>query len=391
MNVNTALSLGIILLAGLGAARFIRKLGIPAVTSYLLVGILIGPCLHLVSEGLLRSSGLISNIALSFIAFSLGQNFLLERLRRIGRAVLSISIGGALGPWLFVTLAIWFLTEQSFAVALVFGSIAAATAPAATVMVIKEYRAKGRFTDTLLGVVAIDDAWGIILFVLSLAIAKGIVGVQGLWTNFVLSAGAHALIEILGALVLGAILGWLLCRLSHFAGGPSELLIYTLGFILLNTGAAFHLGLSVLLANISLGAIVVNIDKTGFRFFDAVRNIDSPLYVLFFVLAGANLEIGLLKSAGLVGLVYVLARIAGKFSGAFAGAQIAGAEERMKKYIGLALIPQAGVALGLALIAKLTFPEVGPAIFSTIVATTVIYELIGPLCTKFALKKAGEI
>ena len=391
MNLNTALGLGVILLAGLGSAKFIRRFGVPAVTSYLLLGILIGPCLHLVSQGLLRSSSLISNIALSFIAFSLGQNFLLERFKRIGRGVLFISIGGALGPWLLVTLGVWLLTGQSLAIALVFGSIATATAPAATVMVTKEYRARGKFTDTLLGIVAIDDAWGIILFVFSLAIAKGIIGVRGLWGNFILSAAGHALIEILGALFLGAVLGWLLWRFSRLAGNPSEFLIYTLGFILLNTGVAAHLGLSVLLANMSLGATVVNVDRASFRFFDAVRNVDSPLYVLFFVLAGANLEIGLLKSLGLLGLVYVLTRVAGKLSGAFAGAHLAHAEDKMKKYMGLALIPQAGVALGLALIAKLTFPEMGSTIFSTIVATTIIYELIGPLFTKFALKKAGEI
>ena len=398
MDINTAFSLGIILLAGLLSAKLIRKLKIPTITAYLLLGIIIGPaCFNLVSEGILTSSGLISNVVLSFIAFSIGQNFSLERFRKIGRTVLSISIGEVLLAWIVVTLSIWFFLKQPFYIALIFGAIAPATAPAAIVMVTREYKARGTFTETLLGVVAIDDAWGIILFAFCLAIAKSLAGAQEFVVTSALSGALHAGIEIGGALVLGGIMGWVLSKLSRFITNSADLLIYTLGFILFNCGIAIWLGLSVLLANMVLGAVLVNINKTSFKFFDIVRTVDSPFYLLFFVLAGVSLDVLLLKSLSALGLVYIFMRLVGKMSGATIAAYLSKAGSNVKKNIGLGLVPQAGVALGLALIAKSTFTEeisgvnVGNIIFSTIVATTVFYELIGPLCTKFALKRAGDI
>ena len=391
MSTDTALSLGIILLAGLASARLIKKLKIPTITAYLVLGIFIGPsALNLVSPNIITSSGLVSSIVLSFIAFSLGQNFSLKRFRTIGRSVLYISMGEVIGACALVTLALY-LFGKDFHIALVFGAIAAATAPATTIMVIREYKAKGEFTNTLLGVVAVDDAWGIILFAICLAIAKSLVSAHGLIANIALSGAFHAMLEILGAIILGGCLGWCLSYFSRHISEPSELLIYTLGFILLNTGICMLLGLSVLMANMVLGAVLVNVNKTSFKFFDALRGIDSPFYLLFFVLAGANLEVGLLGKIGLLGLIYLFTRVAGKIAGATIGARIVHAEDRIQKYIGLGLIPQAGVALGLALIAKSTFGDAGSVIFSTIVATTIVYELIGPLFTKLALKKAGEI
>ena len=392
MDINTILSLSIILLVGLAAAQFIRRAKIPTITAYIIMGIIIGPsALNLVSKGILNSSGLISNVVLSFIAFSLGQNFSLGRFRRVGKSVLAISICEVVGAFLIVSLGVWLLTELPIYVALIFGGMAAATDPAAVVMVTREYRSRGTFTDTILGVVAIDDAWGIILFAFCLAIAKSLAGAHKFVVDSALAGVFHALLEIVGALVLGGVLGWILSKLSNYIKSHSDLLIYILGFILLNTGLAIYLGFSALLANMFLGTVLVNINKTSFKFFDALRSIDSPFYLLFFVLAGASLDIGLLKSLGLIGLVYIFARALGKVSGAACGANIINAGPRIKKYIGLGLIPQAGVALALGLIAKSTFPQYGNVIFSTIVATTIIYELLGPLCTKYALKKAGEI
>jgi NhaP-type Na+/H+ or K+/H+ antiporter len=392
VTINTILSLSIILLIGLMSARFIRKIKIPSITAYLLLGIIIGPAaLNLVSGSILESSGLISNVVLSFIAFSLGQNFSLERFRRIGKSVLSISIGEVLGAWILVTLAIWLILKQPFYVALIFGAIAPATAPAAIVMVTREYKARGTFTDTLLGVVAIDDAWSIILFAFCLAVARVLAGTHAFEIVSVLSGVFRASVEIIGALVLGGLLGWLLSKLSKYIVNPSDLLIYTLGFILLNSGLAIYLGLSVLLANMFLGAVLVNINKTSFKFFDSLRSIDSPFYLLFFVLAGANLEMHLLTTVGLLGLVYIFTRLPGEMLGATVGAYISKASVRVRKYIGLGLAPQAGIALALALSVKQTFGDAGAMIFSTIVATTIIYELLGPFCTKYALSKAGDI
>ncbi len=392
MGVNTAFSLGIILLAGLLSAKLIQKLKIPIITAYILLGVLIGPhALNLVSKGIFDSSGLISNVVLSFVAFSLGQNFSLERFRRIGKSVLFISIGEVLGALLIVTLAIWLLLRQPFYIALIFGAIAPATAPAAVVAVTREYKAKGSFTDTLLGVVAIDDAWGIILFAFCLAIAKSLGGAHKFIVDSAISGVYNASLEILGAIGVSGILGFLFSKLSRHVTTPSECLIYTLGAILINTGLAIYFGLSVLLASMFLGAVLVNMSKSSFKFFDALHSTDPPFYVLFFVLAGANLELDLLHHISLLALVYLLTRLPGEMLGATLGAHFAGVSSRIKKYIGLGLAPQAGVALGFALIVKDTFSNsVGGMIFSSILTTTIIYELIGPLFTKYALFKSGD-
>ena len=178
---------------------------------------------------------------------------------------------------------------------------------------------------------------------------------------------------------------------SRIASSTTDLLIYTLGFVFLNTGLALYFHLSVLLANMFLGAVLVNINRVSFRFFESLRNVDSPLYLLFFVLVGANLEIGLLRHLGALAVAYIILRALGKIAGVYLGGTISDSPPRMKKYLGFALLPQAGVALGVALIAKGSFPEYGGMIFSTIVTTTIIYEIIGPLFTKFALHLSGEI
>ncbi len=388
--MNTILGLGFILIAGLFSARLINKIKFPAVTAYLLLGILIGPSiLNLTSQELINSSGFISNIVLGLIAFGLGQSFTREFFRNIGRPVLWISILEAVLPWVLVTLSFFFILKQPFYVALLFGAIASATAPAATVMVVREYKAKGRFTDILLGVVAIDDAWCLIIFALSLAISKALAFHTS--NTFVFKVIFHSLIEIIGALMLGGLIACFATLFSKFIRTQTELLIYTLGFILLTTGLAILLHLSVLLANMFLGTVLININKSNLEFFDVLKLIDSPLYLLFFVLAGANLEIGLLKGIGITGIIYIFFRTTGKTVGSVWGGYIVKVEENIRRYLGLGLLPQAGVALGCALIAKNDFPEVGGMIFTTIVATTVIYELIGPLCTKYALQKAGDV
>jgi len=388
--VNTILGLGFILIAGLFSARLINKIRFPAVTAYLLLGILIGPSiLNLTSQELINSSGFISNIVLGLIAFGLGQSFTRAFFRNIGRPVLWISILEAVLPWILVTLSFFFILKQPFYVALLFGAIASATAPAATVMVVREYKAKGRFTDILLGVVAIDDAWCLIIFALSLAISKALVFHTS--NTFVFKVIFHSLIEIIGALMLGGLIACFAPLFSKFIRTQTELLIYTLGFILLTTGLAILLHLSVLLANMFLGTVLININKSNLEFFDVLKLIDSPLYLLFFVLAGVNLEIGLLKGIGITGIIYIFFRTTGKTVGSVWGGYIVKVEENIRRYLGLGLLPQAGVALGCALIAKNDFPEVGGMIFTTIVATTVIYELIGPLCTKYALQKVGDI
>ncbi len=389
--MNTILGLGFILTAGLFSAKLIKKIKFPAVTAYLLLGILIGPSLFkLVPEGILNSSGLISNIVLGIIAFGIGQNFSRHHLRKIGKPIIWISVLEACGAWLLVTFAFLSILKQPFYLSLIFGAIASATAPAATVMIIREYRARGNFTDTLLGVVAIDDAWCLIIFAISLAVSQAVYA-HIMAPSFLIKVFFNSLLSIIGAFALGGVLAILLSMLYRFIHTQTELLIFTLGFVFLNIGLAVWLRLSVLLASMFLGAVLINIHRYSFKFFDVLKYIDSPLFLLFFVLAGANLEISILPKLGLIGFAYLVFRVTGKITGATIGAKIVRASKSIRRYLGLGLIPQAGVALGCALIAKNDFPEVGEIIFTTIIATTVIYELIGPLCTRYALQKAGEI
>jgi Kef-type K+ transport system membrane component KefB len=389
--VNTILGFGFILLAGLFSARLISKIKFPAVTAYLIIGIFIGSSLlKLIPVAILNISGLISNIVLGIIAFSIGQNFSHDNFRKIGKSVVWISVLEACGAWFLVTLVFLLILRQPFYIALLFGAISSATAPAATVMVIREYRAKGSFTDTLLGVVAIDDAWCLIIFAISLAISQAIHS-HMVETFFLIKVFLNSILSIFGAFVLGGVIAMLLSYFSRFIRTQAELLIFTLGLIFLTIGIAIWLHLSVLLASMFLGAVLVNINKSSSSSFEVLKTVDSPLFLLFFVLAGANLEIGLLSKLGLIGLVYLVFRVIGKIAGVKLGAHISGASNSIKKYLGLGLVPQAGVALGCALVARNDFPNIGSMLFTTIVATTVVYELVGPLCTKYALQKAGEI
>ncbi len=390
MHLDHILSLGIIFLSGYTVLKLINLLKVPAVTGDLLLGIIIGEeILNLVSPHILSASSFISNLVLGMIAFTIGQNFSMERFRKLGRSIILISIMEAAGAWITVTLVFYFLLGKELYISLLFGAIASATAPAATVMVIREYRAKGVFTNILLGVVAIDDAWCLMIFSISLAAARALaVHVGG---SFLLTSLGKAIIEIFGALALGTAAGIAFNKFSSSVKSSVGAQIYTLGFILTVIGLAIHLKFSILLSSMALGATLVNMKGANQRYFESIRSIESPLYLLFFVLAGANLELASLKHIGLIGLTYLVARVIGKAVGAAVGGLLAGAPANVRKYMGFALVPQAGVALGVALIAKADFPKFGGMIFDTIVATTVVYELVGPILTKFALTKAGEI
>ncbi len=389
--MNAVFSIGIILLFGLIGAHLINKIKFPSVTAYLLLGILIGPSLgNIISSELFSASGFISNIVLGLIAFSIGQNFSRDNFKRIGRSVIWISVFEASGAWILVTLIFFLILRQPFYVSLIFGAIASATAPAATVMVVREYRSKGNFTDILLGVVALDDAWCLIIFALSLAISKAVT-IHISSNLFIFKVILKSILGIGGAFILGYISGLVASVFSKYIRTQTEALIYSLGFIFFTIGLSLILHFSVLLACMSLGASLVNLKKMHLNFFDVVRTIDSPLYLLFFVLAGANLEIHLLNNIGFIGIFYLIFRLAGKIGGIYLGGFITNASENIRRYLGWALVPQAGVALGCALIAKGDFPQAGSLIFTTIIVTTIIYELIGPICTKFALERAGDI
>ncbi len=389
---NPILSLAVIFILSFFASRLTKKLKIPTITAYVVLGILLSPnLLNLISEKFMATSDFFSQIVLGMIAFSLGESFSLSTLRRVGRAVTGISISASLCPWFLVTLAAWMIFRQPFYIALVFGAIAAATAPAAVVMVTQEYKSRGDFTDTLLGVVAIDDAWALIIFGLSLSVAKTFVTGNGN-TIGILRDLLKTSMEIGGSFALGGVVAFVFNKLSGFINTMKERLIYTFGFLSLVIGLSISFNFSVLLSCMFFGALLANINKESFQFFNSLREIDVPLYLIFFVLAGASLKVSVLGTSVVLTLGYIAFRTVGKIAGSFIGAKVVDASSNIKKYMGLALIPQAGVALACALIAKHAIGGIwGDTILTITIASTVIFELIGPWATKYSLAKAGEI
>jgi NhaP-type Na+/H+ or K+/H+ antiporter len=331
----------------------------------------------------------VSNFVLGIIAFSLGANLTVKSLKAAGSPVLWISILEAGCAWLVVTLVvIAYLLVRHMPIhpAFVLGAAASATAPAATVMVVREYQARGVVTDMLLRVVAIDDAWCLIFSALAITFATALhtgvvhVGVIGI-----------ALLEILASITFGVLCGFGLHVMSRLVTNKDELLIVMLGYILLLVGLSVALHLSSLLTCMAAGILVTNVNKNSTLFFSTLREVDPVLFLSFFILVGANLELGMVPHIGVIGMLYIVFRIIGKFLGVTLGSLISHADPKIGKYLAWGLVPQAGVALGVALTAKTLYPVYGVFIFTTITATTVIYELIGPVCAKYGLKKAGEI
>lgn len=388
--MNSLLSAGLIFLLGFLGARFLKYVRLPNVTAFLIVGIIIGPhVLNLVTQEIFTASDFFSNLVLGIIAFSLGENFRLEKLREGMKQVMWISLIAALGAWILVSSALiiyFILIDVPVYPALVLGAAASATAPAATVLVIREYRASGFLTELLLKVVAIDDAWCLMFSALAIAVSNAMRA-----DVFQISIVFAGLGEIFGALLVGAALGYLMSYLSRFVKTTEEFIIYIIGFVLLNVGISIALHISVLLSSMMMGLVVINLARENYKFFEVLRSVDAPLYLAFFILSGAHLDFSILYQMGIAGILYLVFRTIGKVYGAKIGAQVSQAPKQAANWLGLALTPQAGVALGIGLVAKATFPDYGNYIFTVIAATTVVFELVGPLLTKYCLIKAEEI
>ena len=387
MMLNTLTDLAIMIFAGMFCGRIAKHLRLPNVTGYLVAGLLIGPSVFgLLSTDFLDTINIISTVALGFIAFSIGNEFKISYFKRVGVAPIVIACMESLFAVVFVVLGL-IISGQNVSFSLVLGAIAAATAPAATIMVIKQYRAKGPVTETLLSVVAIDDATALILFSLSVAIAQAL-------TNGAASLGASLLSplkEIGGALVVGAALGFVFLLPLRFFKKAGNRLSLIAGFIFLGLGLAEWLGLSELLLCMAMGAVVANFSADVDTIMDLCDGVTPPIFMLFFVASGADLKLSVLPTVGLIGVIYIVLRIAGKYFGAAVGGAMCKCEASVRKFLGPCLMPQAGVAIGLSLAAGQVVPEHAPQIRAVILCGTLIYELIGPAVTKFSLKKAGEI
>ena len=385
--LNTFTDLALMIFTGMFCGRMVKHIKLPNVTGYLIAGLLIGPSvLGLLSGNFLDAITIISKVALGFIAFSIGNEFKLSYFKEVGIAPVIIACLESLFAVLFVFLAL-LATGHQAAFSLVLSAIAAATAPAATIMVIKQYRARGPVTKTLLSVVAIDDATALILFSLSVAIAQAVMGTAGSLTASLLSP----VWEIGGALAVGAVLGFIFLVPLRFFKKPGNRLSLIVGFIFVGLGIAQWLGLSDLLLCMAMGAVLANFSPDVGNLMELADGVTPPIFMIFFVASGAELQLSVLPAVGLIGVIYILFRVLGKMFGASLGGMVCRCDKGVRKYLGPCLLPQAGVAIGLSLAAAEVVPHYASQIRAVILCGTLIYELIGPAVTKLSLKKAGEI
>ncbi len=404
------LSLSIALLGGLLLSRLAKLLQLPAVTAYLVTGILVGPYVlgQFGVEGLgftslanVESFSIVCDVALGFIAFSIGNEFRLSQLKKIGKQATTVGILQAVITTLIVDAALIGLhfampDKLPLPAAITLGAIASATAPAATLMVVKQYKAKGPVTDILLPVVALDDAVGLVLFAVSFGIANAI----SVGAISVVSVVVEPLLEVVLSLGLGFVMGLAFTLCERFFHSRSKRLSVSIGFVILTIALSMlkfeiggvHIGFSSLLTCMMLGTVFCNVCDFSEELMDRVDRWTAPIFVLFFVLSGAELKLSVFSDfmIVLIGVVYILSRSIGKYTGAFTSAKLARCDDNIVKYLGITLLPQAGVALGMAMKAQ-ALPAGGGLVESITLFAVLIYELIGPLLTKIALTKAGDI
>jgi len=379
------ITLGALFLVGLLTDLLGRRTPLPRVTLLLLAGFAIGPSgLDVLPDFQEDWFPVVTDIALSMVGFLLGHALTMSSLQKGGKIVLWISIGAVLGTALTVFIGLIFLGIRP-EVALILAGVALATDPAATIDVIHQTRSEGEFSKILEGVVAIDDAWGLIIFSFLLAIAQALYG-NGEGLNILWVAGY----EIGGAILLGLLLGipmaYITGRLKP--GEPTQ--VEALGIVLLCGGLAEWLQVSFILAGMVLGATVANLAAHHRRPFTAIEGIEWPFMILFFILAGASLDMNALQTTSLIGIAYILLRLLGRIIGAWGGGVICGANPVLQRWMGMALWPQAGVALGMALLASQHFPTLKNVVLPIAIGSTIIFELIGPVMTRKALVKIGE-
>ncbi len=400
MEMNLVLAIGIIIVIGFLGGLVTEKIKFPRITGYIIIGILLSPSLlNIISATTVENLDIMTNIALGIIAFLIGGSLHLETLRKLGRSIAWITTFQSLGAWLIVSLLLVFLSplilsipnatlsQTYFPMAFIIGAISSATAPAAIMAIIHEYKASGPLTTTLMAVVALDDAIAVIAFAIALGISHPLVSGAG-GISFYQMLGVPFL-HIAEAIAIGILFGFALIYIVKLVKTPDLLLVIVFGMIMLGDGVAEFLGISAILTNMVAGFIVMNKARKR-EMFLVVEKIEEVIYVMFFVLAGLHFDLSAIKTAGILALLIVLGRCFGKYFGARAGATISHAPGEVKKYLGLALLPKAGVTIGLVLLAKRAFPTFGAIMVNAVLASVILNELIAPLLTKYAIFKAGE-
>lgn len=391
---------GFAVIAGLYIGKAARKTGLPSLIGYMIAGAVLGVSLfNIYDDEVLQGLAFIPDIALGFVAFSIGSELNLRTLRRMGRSITAILLFETMMAFILVTGAVLLLTGD-WAFALIFGAMAPATAPAGTVAVIQEYRAKGELTQAMYAVVGFDDGIAVLIFGFASAASSSILAAEtGSSTSFLTTAG-EPLLEVVTAVAAGTVLGLVYTKLISVLRIHDEIPALTFGFICLAVGAALTLGFSPILAPMAVGFVLSNTSSRSETSTVAsrLRPLMPLIFILFFFLAGAHLRLDALPSLGVLGLVYIAARSVGKIAGAGLGAKVGGASPVLRKYLGIGLLSQAGVAIGLAIATAGRFSAlgshgaaIGTAVLTTVTATCIVFEIIGPLMARIALRKAGEI
>jgi Kef-type K+ transport system membrane component KefB len=406
--MDIALVIGIMIIAGFLGGVVMRKLRFPRVTGYIVVGILLSPSvlgslgLDFLSKATVDSLDIITNVALGIIAYAIGSSLRLGSLRKLGRSIAWITPFQSLGTWLIVTLVLAFLSplvlvipgatffQFYFPMALIIGAIASATAPALTLAILHELRARGPLTTILLAVVALDDAIAVIAFAIAVGVAQSLVsGVGGVSFYQMLTVPFLHILESVG---IGAAFGFALINIAKLVKTRKLVLVVVLGVVVTCIGVTNLLGVSLIMANMVVGFVVANWGRKD-EPFPVIENIEDVVFTMFFVLAGMHFDLGVMKTIGILAVSLFAVRFAGKYYGARIGAKIAHAPEAVKKYLGFALLPQAGVAIGLALLAQSAFPDfpvLGDVLLNAVLASVIISEIVSPPLVKYGITKAGE-
>ena len=398
--MNAILGVALAMVFGLILNRVMKLFNLPNVTGYLIAGILVGPhCINLLNTSNLSDISFISTIALGFIAFSIGGEFKIDSIKRLGGKVLTITFLQAFGAVALVMSSLFVVqaidpTLISTPAILILSAIATATAPAATLMVVRQYKAKGPVTETLLPVVAFDDAIGLIVFAICFGVAKVLAGGGEITAKAI---ALNPLLEIVLSLGIGCVLGIILAFACNLFKSRANRLSAMVATVLIAVGLCqieiLGVHMSSLLICMMIGAAFTNARKDAVIILDGQERWTPPLFMLFFVISGATLDLTIIPYIGVIGVVYIVFRSLGKYSGAFFGGLVTKADKNVKNYLGITLLPQAGVAIGMAqtVAGEPTLQTISQSIVTVILCATLFYEIVGPLLTKICLQKAGEI
>ena len=406
MHISLLTLLGAVTITGFYIGLIAKRVNLPAIIGYMILGVILGPSiLNVFNDHSIKQLSFLSEIALGFVAFTIGSELSLSSLKRIGPGIIIVIFAESVMAFLVVALAIYALTRD-LPLSIIFGAMAPASAPAGTVAVIQEYKSKGALTKTIYAVVGFDDGLAVVMFGFAAAISKSLlIGESSNTAARILPALWTPVLEITLSLILGGFIGIIFSRIIGKLHNSRDIFIILFGVVFFTTGLSIHWNLSYILANMMVGFVLVNDQREA-----VVQSVRTPLgeimplvFLLFFCLAGAHLKISAISALGSIGVVYILGRSVGKTGGAYFGAKLGGLEKKIEKYLGFCILSQAGVAIGLSLIVNNDFSQIaaeynlphaatiGALVLATITVTCIFFELVGPVLAKSALTRAGEI